>query len=317
MLSDNFTSIQPGGGFFPALEKLWGKFRRCYLKTFRRGYVKRMQEKRQGDATGAPHPILDPRDLKYCRNQVDCYWLPEDNPFLWRRKIPFTHWGAAELMGYSLLFATATALLAIFLPLYWKLTALAPFALLLVMVNFYRDPPRKVNVTSNGLISPADGKVIDITPLDQLEGNEFAEYLGEPGVAIGIFLSPLNVHINRAPCKMQTVSLTYNPGKFVAANNPNAVALNENTVIRGKRLLNDEAGTEAQKIVLRQVSGALARRIVCDMKIGEVFEQGEQIGMIKLGSRTELILPTKDLEILVKIGDTVKAGLTLMAKYNE
>src|SRR6516162_7576584 len=96
-LPDNIKSTQPGGGVCYHVELAWGRLRRWWLKTFNRGYVRRMRELRRGDPAGCAHEILDPRDLKFCRNQTDCHWDAADDPFAWRDKIPFAHWGLAEL----------------------------------------------------------------------------------------------------------------------------------------------------------------------------------------------------------------------------
>ncbi|NOY29705.1 MAG: hypothetical protein GXP28_05880 [Planctomycetes bacterium] len=107
-LPENIRSVQPGGGNCYQIELLWGRCRRLVLKTFRPSYVRRMAELRRGDVAGAPHEILDPRDLKFCCNLCTAHWDAEDDPFRWREKIPFARWGLAELqlMGWPLLLAT-------------------------------------------------------------------------------------------------------------------------------------------------------------------------------------------------------------------
>ena len=111
-LPPNITSVQPGGGKCYSIELAWGRLRRWYLKKFRPGYVARMAALRKGDVTGAPHEILDPRDLKYCSNQCTAHWLPQDDSFRWRDKLPFTRWGLAELqiMGWPLVALLAVGL---------------------------------------------------------------------------------------------------------------------------------------------------------------------------------------------------------------
>ena len=111
-LPENIKSVQPGGGAFMQIELAWGRWRRWYLRTFRKGYVRRMADCRRGDTTGAPHEILDPRDLKFCKNQCDCSWSKTDDPFAWRDRLPFARWGLAELllMAGPLLAATAALL---------------------------------------------------------------------------------------------------------------------------------------------------------------------------------------------------------------
>ena len=110
------ASTQPGGGVCYSARTGLGPWRRWYFKTFRRGYVERMRQLRHGDPAGCPHEVLDPRDLKFCRNQTDCHWDAADDPFRWRERIPFARWGLAELqlMGWPLLAITvALACLAV------------------------------------------------------------------------------------------------------------------------------------------------------------------------------------------------------------
>ncbi len=301
-LPANIKSVQPGGGVCYSLELAWGRWRRWYLRTLRPGYVRRMAALRQGDVTGAPHEILDPRDLKYCRNLCTAHWRDEDDPFRWRGRLPFACWGLAELqiMGYPLL--AATVLLALS-P--WWLAAVVPAVLLGLVVYFFRDPPRVVPQEPGLMVSPADGKIAEITPLD------FDEFIGGPAVRIGIFLSIFNVHLNRVPCRSRVVSLRYLPGKFLNALKPESARENESMWIGLADLT-----APGRKVIVRQITGQFARRIVCSLRPGETLERGEQFGMIKLGSRTELILPAgDDLEIVTKVGDKVAAGSTVFAKY--
>ena len=260
-----------------------------------------MAELRQGDPTGAPHEILDPRDLKYCRNLCSCDWAPANDPFRWRDRLPFARWGLAELqlMGWPLL--AATVILGGFHPA----AAIVPAVLLGLVVWFFRDPPRRVPDGPGLMISPADGKIAEITRLDH------DEFVGGPAVRIGIFLSIFNVHLNRSPCRARVVALRYHPGEFLNAINPASALRNENMWIG---LEEDEP--PYRRMVVRQIAGAIARRIVCALCPGEVLARGEKVGMIKLGSRTELILPdAPGLELLVQVGQTVKAGTTMMARF--
>ena len=133
-------STQPGGGVCYRIELLWGRYRRWFLKIFNRGHVRRMRGLRRGDPAGAPHELLDPRDLKFCRNQTECHWDEADDQFAGRSRIPFARWGLAELqlMGWPLLAATiALAATA------WYLAPLTAIPLFMV-VWFFRDPPRTV-----------------------------------------------------------------------------------------------------------------------------------------------------------------------------
>jgi len=312
-LPENIRSVQPGGGVCYRIELAWARLRRWRLRHFRPGYVRAMAARRQGDAGGAPHEILDPRDLKYCRNLCGCYWAEADDPFHWRRRIPLARWGAAELclMGGPLAALTAaagwlgwhfalpwTAVLALVLP---------PAVLLALVVYFFRDPPRQIPQEPGELVSPADGTIAEVTRLDR------DEFLVGPAVRIGIFLSIFNVHLNRAPATARVIAMRYSPGEFLNALRPESALRNENMWIGL-----EETAAPHHRLVVRQISGAIARRIVCDLRPGEVIPRGRKFGMIKLGSRTELILPdAPGLRIEVEVGRRVKAGSTVLARYEE
>ncbi|NQU20706.1 MAG: phosphatidylserine decarboxylase family protein [Candidatus Nealsonbacteria bacterium] len=301
-LPDSFCGVQPGGGVCYRIELAWGRWRRWYLKRFRQGYVRRMAQLRSGDCDGAPHEILDPRDLKYCRNQCRCDWAPTDDPFAWRERLPFARWGLAELqlMGWPM---AALTVVAACTPM-WYL-AVVPGVLLGLIVYFFRDPPRRVPQDPGLIVSPADGKIAEIVEL------EHDELVGGPAVRIGIFLSIFNVHLNRAPSESRVIALQYRPGEFLNALNPESAIRNENT-----RIVLEEEAPPHRRIVVRQISGAIARRIVCGLRPGELVARGAKFGMIKLGSRTELILPKTDgLKIEVEVGRKVKAGSTVMGRW--
>jgi phosphatidylserine decarboxylase len=308
----NIGSVQPGGGTCYRAELAWGRLRRWYLRTFRRGYVERMASLRKDLAHGehngmvraenrCPHEVLDPRDLKFFRNVCDVFWDESDDPFAWRERLPFARWGLAELqmMGWPLL-AAMVGLLFVWWPL-----AIIPFVPLALIVYFFRDPPRKVPQDAALLVSPADGVVSEVSEL------EHDEFIGGPAVRIGIFLSIFNVHINRAPCAARVIKLRYTPGKFMNALNPECALHNENMWIGL-----EEEEFPHRPMVVRQVSGAIARRIVCDLKPGQSLARGRKFGMIKLGSRTELIVPQEEsLRVEVKVGQVVHGGETVLLRY--
>jgi phosphatidylserine decarboxylase len=298
---DELASVQPGGGFCYRVELAWGRWRRWWLRRFRPRYVRRMAELRRGNAQGAPHEILDPRDLKYCRNRCDCRWDEADDPFRWRERLPFARWGLAELqlMGWPLLGLTAALAYTV-----WYL-APSPGALLLLVVYFFRDPARRVPQEPGLVVSPADGKIAEVTHLD------YDEFLEAPAVRIGVFLSIFDVHVNRMPVAARVIGLRYSPGKFLNALRSASAVHNEHTWIG----IEEEAPPH-RRMVVRQISGAIARRIVCDLRPGERFARGHEFGMIKFGSRTELILPAaEDLSIEVQPGHRVKAGSSVLARY--
>jgi len=302
-LPETVRSVQPGGGVCYQIELCWGVWRRWLLKRLRPGYVQRMAQLRRGESTGAPREILDPRDLKFCRNLCSCDWDPRDDPFAWRDRIPFARWGLAELqiMGWPLLVLTV-----VFAYYFWYAAPVSGLLLALV-VWFFRDPPRRIPQEPGLAVSPADGKISEITRLAH------DEFIGGPAVRIGIFLSIFNVHLNRAPMAARVVALRYSPGKFLNATKPESALENESMWIG----LEDESPPH-RRIVVRQIAGAYARRIVCALRPGEVVRRGAKIGMIKLGSRTELILPDEPgLRVEVKPGDRVKAGSSVLARSGE
>ena len=302
-LPDNIRSVQPGGGKCYAVELAWGRLRRWYLKTFRGGYVRRMAERRRGDAAGAPHEILDPRDLKFCCNLCTAHWAAEDDPFTWRERLPFARWGLAELqlMGWPLVAAIAVC---IWLGGGWR-WAVLPLAIVLgLVVYFFRDPSRAIPEGEADIVSPADGTIAEITDVDHYN------FFNGPAVRIGIFLSIFNVHVNRAPRAARVLEMDYKPGEFLNAINPESAIRNEYMWVG----LEDVA-LPGRRLAVRAISGLIARRIVCVLKPGQEVRRGEKFGMIKLGSRTELILPRDAVEVAVNVGDKVQAGSSILARY--
>lgn len=301
-LADSITSIQPGGGVCMRLELAWGRVRRPLLKLLRPGYVARMKSLRQGDTAGCPHEVVDPRDLKFYRNRTTCRWSEQDDPFTWRDRLPFVRLGLAELllMGGGLL--AATALLAVF---FWP-AAIVTAALAALVFWFFRNPKRATPTAPGLIVSPADGRIVAI------ERIEHDEYLGGPAVVVAIFLSIFNVHVNRSPIAAKVVGLSYRRGKFFNAARPEASRENEQMAMRLA-----ETTPPYRRLIVKQITGAVARRIVCQASPGELLERGQMYGMIKLGSRTELVLPdTPDLELEVKVGDKVKAGVTVFGRWS-
>lgn len=192
--------------------------------------------------------------------------------------------------------------------LYLALLVLAGWTL---MAAFFRDPERSVPQDEDALCSPADGVVRDIE-LIRGEGEDFRDHFkGRDMLRVGIFLSVFDVHINRAPCAMKVDFKSYKPGAFHDARDAKASKENESMALGGT----GKAGDLSFPIVVRQISGAIARRIVCKPEPGASLAKGERYGMIKFGSRTEIFLPAgTDFELEVKVGDRVFAGSTIIAK---
>lgn len=172
-----------------------------------------------------------------------------------------------------------------------------PLALTLFMVFFFRDPERNVPL-SEGYISPADGRVVSIAP--QYE----REYLRRNTIRISIFMSPINVHVNRSPCDGEVLSVKHTPGRLKAAYKESASLKNENIAM----LLR----SNGEEILVRQVAGFLARRAVCRVKPGESLKRGERFGIIKFSSRLDVYLPA-DVKVIVRPDETVRAGETILA----
>ena len=209
---------------------------------------------------------------------------------------------------------------------------------------FFRDPERRCPSDRNLLLAPADGKVTDIETIEAPPAFLRKQEEGSGAVLrIGIFLSIFNTHINRAPCNVKVEKITYRKGKFKNAMNPQSGRVNESNDL-------DLIRTDSPKdrLIVRQISGAIARRIICDTSEGQELAGGQKFGMIKFGSRTELYVPLSScvvrdaycteekmdscfrrndntqyairntqyrIKCLVQIGDKVKAGLTPLVKY--
>jgi len=202
-------------------------------------------------------------------------------------------WGGDEL--FIAFLACGASSLALFEWVH-PFTALLPLIPFAIVVQFFRDPNRNGTPDPDILLSPADGTVSDIVELDQ------AAYIGGRALRIGIFLSPFNVHVNRTPCAGRVEYIKFVAGEFLPAYNPEAPTRNESCAM-------GLVTPEGLRLVVKQITGVLARRIVCDSGHGETLERGERYGMIKFGSRTELYIPVGAVNsVLVKVGDKVRGG---------
>ena len=180
--------------------------------------------------------------------------------------------------------------------------SIAPALLTLALLAFYRDPPRRIPDDDNILLAPADGKIAEITRNYDVDGR--------PELRIVIFLSVLNVHLNRSPCRGVVRDVKYEPGLFLNALKPESTEKNE----RNTLTIEPDAPIPGPLIV-RQITGALARRIVCTAKPGDRLKSGQRFGMIKLGSRTELrVAESPNWRVLVNVGDSVNAGTSILAR---
>ncbi len=197
---------------------------------------------------------------------------------------------ASEGWPFIIPLAVVTALLFAF---GWRNTGVVALVLTLFVLFFFRDPERAVPEGKGLVVSPADGKVIVIKDIYE------PTYLKQDVKQISIFLSVFNVHVNRAPVEGTVELVKYNPGKFHVASVDKASLDNEQTamvIANGK-----------DKVLVKQIAGLIARRIVCYAKPGDAIKRGERYGLIRFGSRTDIFLP-KDAEIRVKLGDRVKGA---------
>lgn len=200
-----------------------------------------------------------------------------------------------------LLFSLVVGFGASYLPDLLAYFIYASLAILLFLtVYFFRDPDRVTPKDDSLIISPADGKVVLIQDVEE------SEYMKEPATQVSIFLSPLNVHVNRIPFSGDVEYVKYSPGQYLMAWEDHASELNERAHFGVKHV----SGT---KMLFKQITGFLARRIVYYLNEGDTVKAGERFGIMKFGSRMDLILP-KNVDIMVKKGDKTVAGESIIGK---
>lgn len=211
--------------------------------------------------------------------------------------------------GFTILFVSLLVLFGLnYLVYYLAPTATAlqnivlgvSIILYLVVLQFFRNPIFSITKNDKTVLAPADGKVVVI------EETVESEYFKTKRRQISIFMSPVNVHVNRMPVGGTISFYRYHAGKYLVAWHPKSSTENERTTVVAKM----KNGTE---ILFRQIAGALARRIKCYVKEGQPFEQGQEFGFIKFGSRVDIFLPL-DAKITVNVGDVTKGGRTVIAE---
>jgi phosphatidylserine decarboxylase len=193
------------------------------------------------------------------------------------------------------LIAAAILLGWFFMPL-----AIIPLLLAVFFLWFFRDPERNIPSTPGALVSCADGKVTDISVI---------QVNGQPRTRISIFLNVFNVHVNRSPVSGVVTDVTYQKGKFQNAMGETSAATNEQNICTVHT-------DDGQTVTFKQIAGLLARRIVFNHKVGERLERGQRVGLIKFGSRCDLVFTT-EARIAVKVGDKVAGGSTIIATLPE
>jgi phosphatidylserine decarboxylase len=210
--------------------------------------------------------------------------------------------------GYKSIAIAALLFGALNLSLFWFFGAslmwlcilvfIISLVLLLLVVSFFRIPARKLTINGNQLIAPADGKVVVI------EETVDPEYFKDKRLQVSIFMSPLNVHVNRNPLSGDVVYNQYHKGKYLVAWHPKSSTENErhSVVIR-------KGNTE---VLVKQIAGALAKRIINYLEVGQKVEQGNEMGFIKFGSRVDLLLPV-GTKVNVALNEVVQGGVTVIA----
>jgi phosphatidylserine decarboxylase len=288
-----------------SVELAWGRCRRALLRRFWPSYVSRMLAKRQGACAKHADDVIDARDLKYIRNVCGFWFRPEDDHFQWRSRLGLARYGLAEVVIFSFVFLVVGGLLAALATLAYWVFWLPVVPLILVwleIIYFFRDSERVIPEAADTLVSPADGTVTNVEEVDE------PDFAGGRALRIGIFLSIFNVHINRLPRSGRITQVRYFPGAFLDARDPASA-------VRNEQLWIDMVEDNGRPLRVKQISGAIARRIVCWLKEGDIVNKGERLGMIKLGSRTDLLVPLGQArEVGVKVGDKVHGGSTVLMR---
>lgn len=186
------------------------------------------------------------------------------------------------------------------IPWLYGVLALASLLMMVLIIQFFRVPKRFFKTNVNEVLSPADGKVVVI------EETEENEYFSDKRIQISIYMSPMNVHCQWYPITGETTYYKYHPGKYLLAWNPKSSEENERTTVVVKHSNNEE-------ILLRQIAGAVARRIKCYAQKGQQIQQGEELGFIRFGSRVDIFLPL-DANVKIQIGQKVRGKHTILAE---
>ncbi|HHT9127628.1 MAG TPA: phosphatidylserine decarboxylase family protein [Candidatus Wujingus californicus] len=216
--------------------------------------------------------------------------------------VSLTRYGLRELIIFGVPVAIGLGFSIVFFP--WVIPI--PAFLLMFLFNFFRDPERNPPQGEGLIIAPADGTVTHIVTVFE------DSYLRCETTKISIFMSVLNVHVNRMPAKGCVKFIRHTTGKFLDARDEECFSSNENNII-GLSLIGSDV-----KIAVKQIAGKIAKRIVCACKVGDVFEQGQRFGMIKFGSRVDVFVPNSvTFEVMVKVGDKVTAGKTVLGRMHK
>lgn len=183
----------------------------------------------------------------------------------------------------------------------WTISTVVAVGLAVFVTSFFRDPERTIPTDPQLIVAPADGRVVKVAEVHD------DRFLRGPARLVCIFMSPLNVHVNRVPANGRVVDVRYNPGEYFRAYADKASLENEQNAI----LMQDAS---ARSFCFVQIAGFVARRIVCKLRSGDEVVRGQRCGIIMFGSRADVYLPP-ETEVCVKVGDSARAGETVIAKW--
>ncbi|MBK9291246.1 MAG: phosphatidylserine decarboxylase family protein [Bacteroidetes bacterium] len=213
--------------------------------------------------------------------------------------------------GFKIIFTTALFLFAVNALMWMTLPETGIFhyiilfislATLVWAVSFFRVPHRQIIEADDAIVASADGTVVAVEEVQE------TEYFNDKRIQVSVFMSPFNVHVNWFPCDGTVSYVKYHPGKFLIANHPKSSTLNERNTI----VVRDTKGRE---VLVRQIAGMLARRIICFVEPGDKATLGGEFGLIRFGSRVDFLVPA-DAKVNVKIGDKVRANRTIIAWFS-
>ncbi|QDT36600.1 phosphatidylserine decarboxylase [Stratiformator vulcanicus] len=319
--------IQPAGGWAMRIERWWRRRETLYERVVDPAMVEDRQRELLHRFVDLPSELAFWSDLKYTVNQFD---KTETFRFVdyiarvrrYQRSAP---WGTAEIAILiqlpAVLFFVGSLFAAYFIARVLEdfgyaitegqmLLFFAPYGVLILLIvaavhRFFRDPPRKIVNADNLVLAPADGKVVEVTRLDH------HPFIGGPAIRVGVFLSLFDVHLQRFPVNGRVIGVSWHPGKQLNALRPEAARENEAIETRI-----EEHAAPHRRIVVRQIAGMIASKVVNILRPGDELEAGERIGMIKFGSRCEIIVPdVPELELHVAAGMRLKAGESLIARW--
>lgn len=227
--------------------------------------------------------------------QLHCEWLEREV------RLPLSPYAFPELALGSAALGGACVVALWFLPP----AVVLPVALWVGLLGFFRDPERRAPAGENLVLAPADGRVVDVEEVVE------RDFLGCEAVRVGIFMSLFDVHVNRAPLSARVAYRDYRPGRFHNAMGPAAARENECVLLGLER-------ADGVRVLVRQVAGVVARRVVCRAEVGAEVRRGERFGMVKFGSRLEVYLPAScGFRTTVAVGERVRAGESVVAELAE